>query len=223
MLVVGRGSGCVVNELITLAAYLGVDTASGKWCARGQLPDGLDFCVLGLIGVINEEGEGTMANKGETRSKVLRTAGFFLCAFLGGMAAQLLLTAVPAQALGASSWERFFMVKDADNPFGVQTFVQNGGSASKFFDPSGQVRLQMGTYPTGPDAGMPLIALTDEKGKMRVILRLRGERQVPVLIFKDAQERDRLVMGLEDVIGEEPYMTTYDAAGQPIVRFNKLR
>lgn len=163
-----------------------------------------------------------MEQKEKRKSTFLGVVGFFLCAFLGGITAQLIISTAPAQAFG-ESWQRFMTIKDEENPYGVQTFVQRGGTAQKFFDPSGQVRLQMGTYPNGPDAGLPMIALTDEKGRIKVVLRLSGERQVPTLAFKDGNGKDRLIMGLEDMMGEEPYLTTYDSSGQPLIRFNKLR
>ena len=165
-----------------------------------------------------------MSNNEYRKSGKLTTAGFFLCAFLGGMTAQMMFVALPAQAL-EKQWERFFMIQDKENnPFGIQTYTQNGGTAQKYFDPRGQVRMQIGTYPNGtPEAGQPLLAMTDENGNDRSVLRLRGERQVPVLVFKDANNKDRLIMGLEDSLGEEPYLTTYDSSGQPLVRFSKLR
>lgn len=157
-----------------------------------------------------------------------RLAGFFFFAFLGGMAAQMLIHVAPVLA-SQQVWGRILVVNDPEtNRYGVQTFVQRGGTAQKFHDPAGIGRLQMGTYGSNPDGntgeqGMPMFALSDSQGRVRVLLRLRGESQTPVLIFRDSDLKDRMVLGLEDNAGQEPYLTTYDSSGQQTVRFNKLQ
>ncbi len=147
---------------------------------------------------------------------------------MGGMAAQMLISVAPVLA-SQQVWGRILVVNDPDtNRYGVQTFVQRGGTAQKFHDPAGIGRLQMGTYGSTSDGatgeqGQPMIALSDSQGRVRALLRLRGEQQSPVLIFRDSDMRDRMVLGLEDNASQEPYLTTYDGAGQQTVRFNKLQ
>lgn len=151
-----------------------------------------------------------------------RTIGFFVSAFLGGMAAQGLMAASPAFA--GKAWERFFAVADTTNPAGIQSFVQFGATVQQFHDPSGKIRLQLGTYGAKGDSGSPMIALVDDQGNQRVLLTLRGAKQLPVLILRDVKMNDRVVLGLEaSGLGEEPFMSTYDASGAETVQFNRLQ
>ena len=152
----------------------------------------------------------------------VRTAGFFMSAFLGGMVAQGLMVAAPAFA--EKAWGRFFAVVDVTNPVGIQTFVQNGATVQQFHDPSGNVRLQMGTYGAKGDLGNPMITLLDDKGQQRILLTLRGTAQLPALILRDEKMKDRVILGLENTgLGQEPFMSTYDSSGVETVRFNHLK
>ncbi len=152
----------------------------------------------------------------------LRFVGLFFAAFLGGMSAQMLMTFTPAWA--ETIWESYFSIRDpSTNNFGIQAFAQNGGTALKFLDKNGTERIQIGTYGPGPDQGNPLLALSDDKGKIRALLRLEGKYQSPTLVLKDSDSKVRFIVGLENELGEEPYMTTYDSSGQQTIRFNKLK
>jgi hypothetical protein len=154
--------------------------------------------------------------------KTRHSAGLFLFAFLGGMTAQLLLSVAPVLA-EQRVWNRYFAVSDATNTRGVETYVQNGATAQKFNDAEGRVRIQMGTYSGEEDKDMPMFALSDKDGAVRLLVRLRGQRQTPVIIMRDGDMRDRIVLGLEDGFGEEPFLATFDASGQQTLRFSKLQ
>ncbi len=77
--------------------------------------------------------------------------------------------------------------------------------------PDGKQRIQLGSYVQPHEKGLPLIAFMDNGQKLRLLFRLAGKNQSPVLIFKDKKGRDRIVLGLglRDS-GEEPFLAIYD-------------
>jgi len=59
------------------------------------------------------------------------------------------------------------------------------------------------------------MGLSDNKGELRMLFRLFGPNEVPVLIFKDSQHRDRMVLGLDLYDNdEEPFIATFDKSGK---------
>jgi hypothetical protein len=117
-----------------------------------------------------------------------------LFAFLGGFAAQLLLTVAPsiASSAGYVSQQPIFIM-----------------------GPDNQTRLQMGTYTGAGERGLPLIGLSDNNGQLRMLMRLAGGNESPVLIMKDNSGRDRLVMGLAlNGSKQAPFLTIVDGEGQ---------
>lgn len=75
------------------------------------------------------------------------------------------------------------------------------------YGPDGKHRIQMGTYPSGGEAGQPLIGLSDNAGRLRLLFRLSGPTDSPVIVFKDQYGSDRLILGLDSNNGEAPYRT----------------
>lgn len=118
-------------------------------------------------------------------------------AFLGGFVAQVVMGAATGHA--ESVWQKAgaFQVADAKNSRGIMSYINDGQPGQFFYDEKGQVRVQVGTYPGGGERGMPLIGLSDKDGHLRLLFRLFGENEVPVIIMKDNQGRDRVVMGLD--------------------------
>ena len=81
----------------------------------------------------------------------------------------------------------------------------------------GEQRLQLGSY-TGAysqaEKGLPLIGFTDNHEHLRLLFRLAGRNESPVLVFKDRQGRDRMVIGLGlGDAGEEPFVAYFNQDG----------
>jgi hypothetical protein len=142
--------------------------------------------------------------------KYLQLPLLALCAFAGGFTAQALFTAAPSQAAQIMS---YFTLGDSQNSKGLELYVHQGGPAQNFYGADGKIRLQMGTYTAPGEKGLPLISLNDNSGNIRILMRLAGSNEAPVLIFKDKNQHDRMVMGLSLNGTEEPFLATYDSNG----------
>lgn len=144
-----------------------------------------------------------------------------LFAFLGGMAMNYLLFIGTSRATGNDDAPPgFFSVFDKKNAKGVEVYVYDGQPVQNFYGPDGDVRIQMGLYTAPGEAGLPLLGLSDNQGELKMLFRLAGKNESPVLIMKDNQQRDRIVMGLgphDDT--QEPFLVTYDKDGQKTVVF----
>lgn len=80
----------------------------------------------------------------------------------------------------------------------------------------GKYRLQMGTYPSAGEEGQPLIGLSDASEHIRLLLRLAGPDASPLLIFKDKNGSDKMVIGLNySGADETPFIHYTDAQGNP--------
>ena len=78
----------------------------------------------------------------------------------------------------------------------------------------GRQRLQMATYVNPGEQGLPLIGLSDNSGRLRLLFRLAGPDGSPVLVFKDRNGTDRMVMGLDYSGGDEaPFLRYTDGTG----------
>ena len=78
----------------------------------------------------------------------------------------------------------------------------------------GKQRLQMGTYTASSEAGLPLVGFSDNSGNLRLLLRLAGTNESPVLVFKDKNHQDRIVLGLSpNDSSEAPFLTYMDKDG----------
>jgi hypothetical protein len=113
--------------------------------------------------------------------------------FAGGVFAQIWLTPSKAEA----AINRVFQ--------GSQIFL---------YGPDNNPRLQMATYSAKGERGLPLIGFSDNKGGLRLLFRLAGRNESPVLVFKDKKHQDRMVIGLGMTDrGEEPFIAFFDKSG----------
>jgi hypothetical protein len=170
-------------------------------------------------------------------SAIINCAIVALFSFAGGFAAQAVFSGSPVQAQGftvlpadsappiapqpvqpatVASPEQlgyranFSAVTDPKNRKGIQTYINDGQPGQIFYGENGLIRLQMGTYDKPGERGMPLIGLSDNRGKLKLLLRLAGEYESPVLVMKDNAGRDRIVLGLNPSNPmQDPFMTIY--------------
>ncbi len=85
--------------------------------------------------------------------------------------------------------------------------------------PDGKDRIQIATYTAAHERGLPLVALFDNRSRLRMLLRLAGSNESPVLIFKDRRGSDRIVLGLGLSGEEEPFLSTTDRSGKKTNHF----
>ena len=117
----------------------------------------------------------------------------FLGSFLGGIFFQWVLAPRPLEAAGSR-------ILQADQLW--------------LYGPDGKHRLQFGTYTASSEQGLPLIGFSDNGGNLRLLLRLAGQNESPVLIFKDKSHRDRIVIGLGmNEADEAPFFSYIDKDG----------
>jgi hypothetical protein len=113
--------------------------------------------------------------------------------FLGGLCASLLVKPHAAEA------DRSYLT----------------GSRMYVMGPDGKQRVQVAVYDAPGEAGLPLIGLSDNNENLRLLLRLAGTNSSPVLVMKDKEHRDRLVVGLGlNGADEEPFIASFDKNGQ---------
>ncbi len=124
------------------------------------------------------------------KNATLRLAVICMCAFAGGFAGQVWSNKAEAQS-------------------------QTSSKPLFFYGEDGQPRLQLGMYTDAGEKGLPLVGLSDNAGRLRMLFRLAGENQSPVIIMKDKGGHDRLVMGL-NLSGETdaPFLSIVDADGK---------
>ena len=128
-------------------------------------------------------------------NKSIVCAAAVLASFLGGVAGSFLFQCNSAQAQGS-----------------LLT-----GSMLTLLGPDGQMRVQAGHYDgsySPAERGQPLLALYDNSHNIRLLLRLAGHNESPVLIFKDTNHRDRMVIGLGmEGADQEPFIAVFDRNG----------
>ena len=126
-------------------------------------------------------------------NRVFTISGATVAGFLGGICASFLIVQHAAQA--------------------DRTYIT--GSRLYVMGPDGKQRAQVAVYDAPGEAGLPMIGLTDNSQNLRLLLRLAGTNSSPVLVMKDRQHRDRLVIGLSlNDGGEEPFIASFDKKGQ---------
>ncbi len=141
---------------------------------------------------------------------VMQLAVLAVFSFAGGFAGNLF----SGQRAEAQQEQSFFALSDAKNSKGVNTYVSDGQGGQVFYGENGKIRLQMGTYNGSGERGLPLVALSDNSGHIRMLMRLAGDNESPVLIMKDKSGSDRLVMGLGlSDAKQEPFLSITDAGG----------
>ena len=122
--------------------------------------------------------------------------GALVAGFVGGALAVSLAAFIPAKAAGS------------------EYYYASGMSVSGH---DGKQRIQLGTYDGSyapAEKGQPMFGLWDNSGNLRMLLRLAGSNESPVIVFKDREHHDRLVMGLDMTGSEEAaFATGYDQSG----------
>jgi len=143
--------------------------------------------------------------------------------FLGGMAAQFLLRPAQVNAQAQTLTTDRLYIEDANGSVVGQVYTAPGSGAIISLNAhDGNQRLQLGTYSAGGEQGLPLAGFSDNGSQLRMLLRLAGSNESPVIIFKDKSSRDRIVLGLglEDA-GQEPFMAVFDANGNKKMIFGE--
>jgi hypothetical protein len=131
-------------------------------------------------------------------------------AFAGGALSQQIFISKTAIA-AADEIKAFF---DQSGTKRLDLGVFNNSPIQDFYGEDGQPRLQFGTYTASGEKGLPLVSLSDNQGHIRLLLRLAGSNQSPVIIFKDSKGSDRILMGLAlNDASEEPFLTYTDKTG----------
>ncbi len=83
------------------------------------------------------------------------------------------------------------------------------------FNPQGGVEVQMGAYDSGAEKGQTLMGLHGRNGSLRMLLRLHGANDSPVIVMKDKTGDDKLVIGLEGN-SEAPYIKYRNSKGSMV-------
>lgn len=140
------------------------------------------------------------------------TLNGFVAGLLGALVMNMALS--PAVANAARNLNTYFLVDSTNGGKGVETFVQDGQPGMFMYGEDGQPRIQIGTYPSPGERGLPLMGLSDNSGHLRMLFRLAGPTESPVIIMKDKAGHDRLVMGLDLLGSGNPFLSLIDNDGQ---------
>lgn len=138
-----------------------------------------------------------------------------LCSFLGGFVAQVTVNSSSVHAAAPSADERATQTfVDAQARKRMELGISNDQPVQNFYGDDGQVRLRIGTYPGSTERGQPMTAFWDTNGNLKMLFRVAGPNQSPVIVMKDNQHHDRIVMGLALSDGkQEPFLATFDSEG----------
>ena len=144
----------------------------------------------------------------------LKFVGLAFCAFLGGIAGSLCLSAT--QSYAAKKEEKFYTT-NFFNDQGQRIAVignQSSGEGTFFlFNSRGKPEIQMGAYGEGSEREQTLIGMHDPNGYLRLLMRMHGPKDSPTIIMKDHAGMDRIVFGL-DPQTQEPYFLYRDKSGK---------
>lgn len=139
--------------------------------------------------------------------------------FLGGMFSQLVIAPEKSFAAASEYIQRFF---DKNNKLRLDLGVYNNTPVQQFYGEDGKLRIQLGTYIAPGEKGLPFIGLSDNNGNLRMLFRLAGSNESPVIIMKDKSQRDRIVMGLAPSdADQEPFLAYFDKDGSKHMAFGK--
>lgn len=139
--------------------------------------------------------------------------------FLGGMTSQIILTPEKSFAAVSEYIQRFF---DKNNKLRLDLGIYNNTPVQQFYGEDGKLRIQLGTYIAPGEKGRPFIGLSDNNGDLRMLFRLAGTNESPVIIMKDKNHRDRIVMGLAlNDSNQEPFLAYFDKDGSKHMAFGK--
>jgi hypothetical protein len=107
---------------------------------------------------------------------------------------------------------------DEDGKERMDMGVYNGQAQQNIYGADGKLRVQFGTYAgevRENEKGLPSFTLYDNDGKLKMVFRLDGPNQGPLIIMKDNSGTNRMIMGLDiwDK-AEEPFLVTWDKDGK---------
>lgn len=150
--------------------------------------------------------------------KFLQMLPVLVAGFAGGMAGAVLMQ--PSPLLAAQSSEqappKSMLPLDLYNISGKRVAYMGPGQIHQgtffLYDAKQNVRIQMGSYTGRREEGQALIGLHDRHNRLRLLLRIAGHEDAPVMVFKDQYGRDRLEIGLFGG-AEEPYVKVTDKNG----------
>lgn len=147
--------------------------------------------------------------------KSIRVLGILLMSFIGGFVSQMIF--IP-YSLNASSQvvnaDRLLILDPSGQVKGDWVAPNENGAMLMIYGYDGKMRMQLATYSESGERGLPMIGLSDNSGNLRMLFRLAGTNESPVMIFKDKQHRDRIVFGLDlNDKNEEPFLAAFDKDG----------
>ncbi len=140
-----------------------------------------------------------------------------LSGFLGGIFSDQVLRPHAVQAAEDAS-NRMRNIYDGDGHRRIDLGMDHNQTLQDFFGPDGRLRIQLATYDGSvreDEKGLPCVTLYDNSGKLKLLFRLDGPNQDPLIIMKDNTGTNRMIMGLDiwDK-AEEPFIVTWDKSGQ---------
>lgn len=149
-----------------------------------------------------------MSKKRAVETVTMKRVAFYgVMAFMGGAVAQAVMGVSLVQNAQAGPADR----QVVSNRMYIVT-------------PDGRMRIQAGTYDQAGENGLPVIALSDNRDQIRMLFRLAGTNESPVLVMKDKSGADRLVMGLKMTgTSEEPFLQIVDDRGVRREVLDRLR
>jgi hypothetical protein len=149
------------------------------------------------------------------KDRVLKLLLICFFSFLGGVVSQPLMRAGVSLAQGESPDRVFF--RDQNGRTRLDLGVVNGQPLQNLYGDDGRLRMQFGTYSeevSANEKGMPFITFSGNNGHLKMLLRVAGPNESPVLVMKDNRGNDRIVLGLSlGDPGEEPFLATFDKDG----------
>lgn len=141
-----------------------------------------------------------------------------LFAFMGGVFSDQYLKQAMATDPTYKNERQGVRYLDAEGRPRVDIGVMNGQPLQDLYGADGKLRLQFGTYGgsvSAAEKGLPNFTMYDNSGKLRLLFRLAGPNQAPVLILKDKSGRDRLILGLDLWDAKEPaFLVVFDENGR---------
>ena len=147
------------------------------------------------------------------KDRVLNLLLVCIFAFAGGVASQPLMKI--GTSLAADEERQVF--RDLSGRGRLDIGIYNDQPVEDLYGADGKLRIQIGTYTgdvSSAEKGLPVMTFSDNQGRLKMLLRIAGPNQSPVLVMKDNQERDRVVLGLSlGDSGEEPFLATFDRNG----------
>src|SRR3990172_13261216 len=152
-------------------------------------------------------------------------AGIVIAALAGGVVGGLVshMMLCPASRVGATPLTLLdvdrLRLRGADGTTVAELAAPGkGGAVLNLLSAQGDLRLQLGSYDgsvVASEKGLPLLGFSDNSHRLRLLLRVAGRNESPVLVFKVTRGADRMVVGLALADGnEEPFIATFDRDGK---------